>query len=146
MMSFTLKNAHVILSRLVVNAFRDFTHKFSSCLHGWLDRLWVGKIPYFKPSIDVGKVSTTSNFTKSEEMYILRTIWNPIGTHCMQGRQVGRSCQDCDNHRPTETNDNKTTKGNIGQHRVLPDIYKGICSDHCTNGEIIEERCEVRME
>ena len=72
-------------------------------------------------------------------MYILCTIWNSIGTHCMQGRHVGRSHQDHSNCRPTETNDSEKTKGNIGPHRVLPEVYKGIHNDYYADGEIVEE-------
>ena len=86
--------------------------------------------------IDVGKVLTTSDFIEYKEMYILCTIWNPIGTHCMQGRHVGRSCQDCNNCQPISTIDSETIEGNIGPHRVLLEFYKGIHSDHYIDGEI----------
>ena len=93
-----------------------------------------GKIQYHEPSIDVGKMSTTSYFTESKEMYLLCTIWNPIGTHWMQGRHVGRPSHDCDHSRPTSTDDNKAAKGHIGPHRILHGVYNGICSDHDANG------------
>ena len=88
-------------------------------------------------------MSIAPDFVKFKEMYILCSIWDFVGTHCLQGRYVGRSYQDCDNCQSTTTKDSKAAKGNIGSHRLLQQVYnKRIYGDYCTNGETIEERCE----
>ena len=60
-------------------------------------------------------------------MYILCTIWIPIGTHCMQGRHVGRPSQDFDLYLPTNNNENKAAGSHIGSHMILQEVDKRIC-------------------
>ena len=79
-------------------------------------------------------------------MHLLCTISNPIGTYCMQGGHVGRPSQDHDHCRPTTTNDSKEFESHIGKHKILLKFYKGICTNHCTDGEVIEKICEFWME
>jgi hypothetical protein len=37
-------------------------------------------------------------------------------------------------------------KRKFGTHRILYEIYKRVCIDHCIDGEIIEKRQQVSME
>ena len=91
-------------------------------------------------------MSTTSDLAESQEVCILCSIWDSVGTYCMQERYVGPAHQDCGNFLPTSPYDNKTTKGYIWLYMILLKFYKGICGDHNVDGETVEEGCEVRME
>jgi hypothetical protein len=73
-------------------------------------------------------------------MYIHHTIWHPTWAHCMQTGLDSRPCKDCCYCQFTTTKVSAPVEKNIGPHRVLQEIYKGLCKYYCARGEVIEER------
>ena len=115
-------------------------------LHGQLECIWDDKRTHCEPLTDVRKISTTSYLVEYEEVCILCSIWDSVGTYCMQGSYVGRSCQYYGNCQPTNINDIKKNKGGIGSHRILLEVHKGMHIYRDSDGETVEEGCKVRME
>jgi hypothetical protein len=72
-------------------------------------------------------------------MYIWNTLQNSIGSHSMQTRFDHGSCKDCSNCEFTTTEISAPAASHIGTYMILQKIYKGVCTDHCADGEIAQE-------
>jgi hypothetical protein len=86
-----LKNAPTIFSRVVVEAFKEFLHKF---LEAYFDdwtvfSLLKNHIECFKAN--VGQVEAVLDCLKPEEVHFIFTIWSVVRSYCMKAGIVGRS-------------------------------------------------------
>ena len=90
--------------------------------------------------VDVGKMQAVSDIIKYKEVHLWDTFWDTIGPYSVQIRLASRSCQDCSNCQFTTTKISTLVERNIGTHKILQEIHKRVCTDHCANGETIEER------
>jgi hypothetical protein len=80
-----------------------------------------------------------SNIIEYQEVHFWDTILNIIGPYSVKIRLASRSCQDCSDCQFTTTKISTPNESNIGTHRILQEIHKRVCTDHCTNGENVEE-------
>jgi hypothetical protein len=133
-MSFGLKNAPTIFSRVVIVAFKEFIHRF---LEVYLDDWTVYSL--LKDYVEVLQMM----LERCRKCHILLNIKKcifriPFGIllgHilCKQGFLVD----------PTKiavivnllaTKNSLSIESDIGTHKILQEIYKRVCADHCANG------------
>jgi hypothetical protein len=75
MMSFALKNALAVFSKIVIDAFKEFIHKF---LEFYLDvcKLFILLKEHMQSSrMMLGQVSLALDFLKFEKVHLLYTFW-----------------------------------------------------------------------
>jgi hypothetical protein len=82
-MPFGLKNAPAIFSRVVVEAFKDFLHKF---LEAYFDDWTVFSL--LKDHIEclrlmLDKCRKMSDCPEFKKMYFIFTLWSASRTHCV---------------------------------------------------------------
>ena len=87
-----------------------------------------------------------SYFLESKEMYFFFALWYLVGPHSMQTGIDSGPCKDLDDNKFTVSHICASAESYVGPYGVLPKVYKGICIDNSTNGEVAEEIYQVRMD
>jgi hypothetical protein len=137
-MPFGLKNAPAIFSRVVVASFKDFIHKF---LEVYLDD-WT-MFSLLKDHVEVLRLMLDRCRQCHISLNIKKCIFNaPFGillghVVCKQGLLVDPAKIVVIVNLPPPKS--VPVEEYTWSYRVLQEVYKGICTDYCANGEIVEE-------
>ena len=66
-----------------------FHSEVPTSLYGLLASVWYSQGSCGNPATNAGAMSRASNRAELQEVHFLRTIWDIVGSHCVQARIIG---------------------------------------------------------
>ena len=88
----------------------------------------------------------TPNRVEPQEVYIPRSLWEPVGTCGLQTRIYGRPHKDCSDSKFGSTVKCQIAVLYLGTYGVLQEAHQKLCLDHHADGEVVEKRCRDLLE
>ena len=98
---------------------------------GWLSTC--GKL-----APNAGYLLKIPDCAQSQEVYVLNSLWEPIGACGLQRRIDGRPHKYCSDNELGSDEKCETDPHYFGTYRILQKVYQKLCPDHPANGKIVK--------